>query len=107
MEGERDARLAAGAHKERAAADVAKADDAAQVVQRQAEPGFLFDADEDVGPFDGQIGPLRGDVKRVVVGFHNAQSFRPPTRGRRGGCGRDPGGVRAISRAVAAHPPVK
>ena len=81
VKGERDAGLAAGAHQERAAADVAEADDSAQVVQRHAEAGLLFHADQDIRAFHGQIGPLGRDVEGVVVFFHSFAGHSVHRRG--------------------------
>jgi hypothetical protein len=59
---------------ERAAEDVAEADDAFEVVNRQAEAGLALDADQDGLAFLGQVGALGSDVESVEQFSHGGSS---------------------------------
>ena len=59
---------------EGAAKDVAEADDAAEIEQRQAQADFLFDLDNDGLAFLTEISALGGDVESVEEAAHRTRS---------------------------------
>ena len=69
-EGEADAMFGTEAHEERAAADLAKADDTGEGVDGDAQFGFLLDPNGDSFTVTGEPCALRGDVKRVEERFN-------------------------------------
>ena len=69
-EGDGDAAIGAQAHEERAARDLAEADDSGKGVNGDAQAGFLFLANEDAFPFFGEIGSLCGDEEGVQMSLH-------------------------------------
>jgi hypothetical protein len=63
--------LGAMAEQEGAARDLAKADDAAQAMNGQAQPILALHAHEHTFAILGQVGPLGGHVERVQIVLHS------------------------------------